>query len=117
MKLPAPREDPTQKLIVAWLRAHGVIVYVSSRRAKRCPNCKTYSHRGDGADKGLADLICRRPTWPRSVCVALEVKRPGKWEYSSDEQRIADVAGDIVVVQSPEEAMKAIDEADRFWRS
>ena len=114
-KPPLPSEEETQAVIIEYLRLHGVTVFVTSRRAKRCPTCGTYSHKGDGASRGLADLICRRPTWPAGVCVALEVKRPGlAVQFSSAEQKLAAEAGDIVVVTTPEEALaavRAVDEA------
>ena len=112
-KPPLPSEEETQAIIVDYLRVHGITVYITSRRAKRCPQCGTYSHKGDGASRGISDLICRRPTWPAGVCVALEVKRPGQAvKWSSAEQRLAADVGDIVVVTTPEEALAAVQAVD-----
>ena len=79
-------EDQIQGQIVDGLRALGYVVLITSRRRKKCPFCGKYASGGDGADKGVPDLLVadkddRDYTW-----VGLEVKRPGgKW--SSPEQK------------------------------
>ena len=114
MKLKRQRpEDATQSVITEGLAAYGYVVYVLSRRAKRCPHCREYSHAGDGVSKGAPDLIVRRPAWPRGVCVSIEVKPPGPVKYSSLEQRVAHEAGDTYLVQSLEAALAAVEAVDR----
>ena len=103
-----PSEDDTQRGIVDGLRAFGYRVLVTSRRYRKCPQCGTVNHRGDGVSKGLADLVCRHPTWPRGVWVQLEVKKPGSIKYTSTEQKLAHVAGEIYVVQSLEQALEVL---------
>lgn len=116
-KLPEPTEDEVQSVIVAGLRAHGYLVQVTSRRAKKCPHCKEYSHQGDGASKGIADLLVRRTSWPRGLWLSLEVKKPGSIKWSSHEQRLLAEVGDVVVVQSLEEALRAGEEFSGAWQA
>ncbi len=107
-KLPLPTEDDTQTAIVQGLVMHGYSVRIASRRAKRCPNCGTYSHKGDGASRGIGDLLARRKSWPAGVAVNLEVKREGApIKYSSEEQKIAALVAEIVVVRTLEESLAA----------
>ncbi len=107
-KLPLPTEDETQDVIARGLQLHGYSVRITSRRAKRCPSCGTYSHKGDGASRGIGDLLARRKSWPAGVSVNLEVKREGApIKYSSEEQKIAALVAEIVVVRTLEEALAA----------
>ena len=110
LKTLKPTEDGTQRVIVDGLRLHGYLVQITTRRVKRCKRCGAWpkSGAGDGVSRGVADLLVRWPGWPRGMWLALEVKRPGPVRYSSVEQRIADVAGDIIVVQSFEDALAAV---------
>lgn len=108
-KMPIATEDETQTTIVQGLRAHGYLVLVTSRRAKKCWHCGQWpkSGSGDGVSKGVSDLLCRRQTWPMGVWVALEVKRPGPVKWSSKEQELLAETGDVIVVQSLEDALQA----------
>jgi len=112
-ELPEPSEADIQEQITNGLFVLGYAVYITSRRPKRC-QCGRWpkSGAGDGASRGLADLIVRKRTWPRGVCLSLEVKCGGPVRYSSEEQKAAALAGDIVVVQSLEEAVLAADAFD-----
>lgn len=107
-------EDDAQAEIVKGLRSRGYVVLVTSRRVKRCHGCGAFpkSGIGDGVSKGLADLQVRHPSWPVGHWRTLEVKRPGKrWRWSSPEQRDAYRAGQFYLVQSLEDALRALDAA------
>jgi hypothetical protein len=113
-------EADVQSLIVGYLRVHGWSVAITSRRIKRCQHCGKYpgSNTGDGVTKGkVGDLLVRWPAWAPGVAVALEVKKPGKVRYSSPEQQAAALAGEIVVVQSPEEALSVLERAREALRA
>jgi len=111
-QLPRPTEDDTQALIVDGLRFHGCLVLVTSRRVKRCRSCGAVNHVGDGASKGIGDLLVRRPGWPRGVWLQFEVKREGAIKWTSKEQQLLAEAGDVTVVQSLDEALAAVDGPD-----
>jgi len=101
-------EDAIQSQIVTALRAHGYTVLVTSRRRKKCRKCGSYEHSGDGADKGVPDLLVGvygDADWPQGTLLGMEVKRPGKVKYSSREQELYVKLGLIVVVQSVEQAI------------
>ena len=106
-----PTEDGIQRVIVEGLTLLGYTVYILSRRPRRCPRCKTWgqSGAGDGVTRGAPDLLVRSRMWPRGVSVGLEVKKPGPVRWSSAEQESAYVAGDTVLVQSLEEALRAVE--------
>ncbi len=102
-------EDGLQRQIVAGLRLFGFRVYVTTRRPKRC-RCGAWprSGGGDGASRGIGDLIVRHPGWAPGVCMCLEIKKPGPIRWSSAEQKLAAEVGDIIVVQSLEDALQAV---------
>jgi hypothetical protein len=102
-----PLEDDVQTAIVKMLVFSGYRVLVTSRRAKKCPYCNKFSHKGDGASKGLGDLLVRHPSWPKNIWMMMEVKRPGPIAWSCKEQELFALAGDLIVVQSVEEALAA----------
>lgn len=108
-KLPAPTEDEIQRTIVDGLKCHGYIVLVTSRRKLRCAHCGKVSHTGDRADKGIPDLLVRRPEWFAGRFTGLEVKRQGPIKWSSNEQKILAESGQIIIVQSLEEAVAAME--------
>lgn len=107
-ELPEPSEDEVQTVIVDGLRAMGCIVLITTRRVKKCQGCGKINHVGDGVSKGVADLLVRRKDWPAGVYLSLEVKKPGKVKWSSMEQRLLCEVGDVLVVQSLEEAVEAV---------
>jgi hypothetical protein len=112
VKLPPESEDETQKVIVDGLHAYGYLVQITTRRRKKCRTCGAWNHQGDGASKGLADLLVRHPTWIFGLWVQLEVKRPGRIKWACPEQQIFAEQGDIVVVQSLEAALVALKNVD-----
>lgn len=113
-KLPEMEEDSAQKIIVDGLRAYGLIVLVTTRRVKKCRQCGAWPHKGDGADKGIADLLVRHPAWPNGIWTSLECKRPdGAIRWSSPEQKQLALVGDIVVVRNLEDALAAVNEVRR----
>lgn len=109
---PAPlTEDELQTQIIAFLRLHGYTVRITSRRVKKCHHCGAWprSGRGDGASRGLADLLVRKPSWRPGVFLALEIKRPGpQVRWSSRDQFEAWQAGEIILVRSLEDAVAAV---------
>lgn len=111
-QLPELSEEEIQSTIVDGLRAHGYLVLITSRRAKKCWKFGQWpmSGKGDGASKGLGDLIVRGRSWPRGVCLQLEVKRPGPIKWSSTEQRLLAEIGNAIIVQGLEEALAAAGE-------
>lgn len=68
--------------------------------------------RGSGSTEGYPDLSVRRSTWPRGLCVLLEVKtatgklRPAQQELHDD--------GWSHVVRSAEDALAALSEIDNI---
>lgn len=107
-QLPEPTEDEVQAVIIDGLRLRGLLVLVTSRRKKRCRKCGEWSAGGDGADKGLADLLVRLPVWLPGMWVSLEVKKEGPVRYSSPEQKALAASQAIIVVQCLEEALMAV---------
>lgn len=105
---PPPAEDDVQSQIVQWLRANGYLVQVTTRRVKKCRQCGAWPRKGDGATRGIADLLVRHPAWPNGIWLAIEVKRPGTVRWSSPEQKQLAIVGDIVVVQSIEDAAREL---------
>jgi hypothetical protein len=100
-----PTEADVQKLIVAYLRLHGLTVLETSRRRRRC-RCGRWPAGGDGADKGVPDLLvwlAGRGSW-----LGVEVK--GQKTRLSPEQRVLAARGMVVVVRTPEEALAAVRE-------
>lgn len=114
-ELPLPSEEEIQRVIADGLFVLGWVVYVTSRKWKRCHKCGAYgaSGSGDGCSRGLADLIIRKSSWPDGICVALEVKRSRPVKWSSEEQRLAADRGDLIVVTTLEEAVAAVEGYDR----
>jgi len=110
-QLPEPTEDDVQAVIVDGLRSYGYLVQVTTRRVKKCGRCGAWPSRGDGATRGIADLLVRHPTWQRGAWLALEVKKPGPIIWSSPEQKHLAIVGDVIVVQSLEEALAAVSAA------
>lgn len=104
-----PTEDDVQRVVVEGLSALRYVVTVISRRRKRCSSCGAWSAGGDGVSKGAPDLLVRHPDWPRGMHVAMEVKKPGKVKWSSPEQQLAHEAGDTWLVQSLDDALRAIE--------
>jgi hypothetical protein len=96
-------EADVQKLIVAYLRLHGLAVLETSRRRKRCP-CGRWPAGGDGCDKGTPDLLVWLPV--PGLWLGLEVK--GARTCLSPEQRVLAARGMVVIVRTPEEALAAV---------
>ncbi len=110
--LPGPSEDDVQKVVTEGLHSLGMLVWVISRRRKKCWNCGRWPKGGDGVSKGACDVYCRRPTWPKAMVLVLEIKRPGPIKWSSVEQRLASEAGDTWICQSWEDAVAAVRSID-----
>ncbi len=101
-----PTEAEIQSQIVEGLTLIGYLVLVTSRRYRPCPRCGVIDHRGDGASRGLPDLLVRHPRWPALTWVGLEVKKPGG-RVSPEQQALAQ-AGAIAVVRSLEDAVAVL---------
>lgn len=98
-------EADSQRTIIEGLRALGYHVEVTSRVRRRCPRCKQFSSGGDGASKGLADLMVGRDGWG-PLRLALEVK--GSHTPLSPEQTDLRDRGLIEVAHSWEDAIAAV---------
>lgn len=105
MSIPAPTEADVQRLIVAFLRLHRLTVLETSRRRRRC-RCGRWPAGGDGADKGVPDLLVW--LWRPGSWLGLEVKGPKT--RLSPEQRHLVARGMVVIVRTPEEALAAVRE-------
>lgn len=103
-------EDQIQKLIIEGLEWHGYLVMETSRRRKRsvCPTCGTtfWQAGGDGATKGVPDLLVIHKSWPKFVWVGLEVKGPNT--RVSPEQAELAAEGFIFIVRSLADALLAL---------
>lgn len=101
-------EQQIQDCIVQGLSAHGYTVLVTSRRVKRCRRCGMFPSTGDGASRGIPDLLVTLaglgPFW-----IGLEVKGPKT--RLSPEQAALHGCGMIIVVRSWEEAFAAVNAA------
>jgi hypothetical protein len=123
-KSPTPNDLVTEEMvqvqIMQGLRISGYIVQQTTHRYRKttCPKChhpfhpKFQSTRngetvtvGYGSSKGVADLLVTHPKWQAPLWIAIEVKRPGKIKYSSQEQADLAASGAILVAQSFDEAL------------
>lgn len=98
-------EADVQATIVEGLRALGYLVEITSRQRRRCHHCGRWSGGGDGASKGLADLMVGRESWGWTR-MALEVK--GSDTPLSPEQKELFDRGLIEVARSWEDAIAAL---------
>lgn len=101
-------EAEVQGQIIEGLTYLGYLVLTVSRRYKRCRQCGTVSHHGDGVSRGTPDLLVRAHHWPLFLWLGMEVKRPGG--QVRPEQRALRDRGAIRVVCSWEEALRAVQE-------
>lgn len=92
-------EERVQEAVIRALRDAGYKVKSTVHRFH-----KGDRPRGYGASPGIPDLYVRRECWPRGMALGLEVKRPGRWRYSSDGQRTAGEEGWFYVVQNADQA-------------
>lgn len=114
-------EAEIQQHIVSRLRGEGFEVLVTSRRRSRprCPHCMSIltlcqaCHRafrwlvyGDGCDKGLADLLVTKLTWPHGCWLALEIKGP-KTRLTLEQKSLA-ARRRIFIARSWDEALEAV---------
>jgi hypothetical protein len=102
------KEEDIQRAIIQLLELHGFTVHQTSRRGVkgRCPRChqlvKVFG--GDGASKGLPDLMVRKASWPPIVWAGLEVKGP-KTRISPEQKALAETH-QIAIVRSADEALR-----------
>jgi hypothetical protein len=104
----AGHEAGLQRVIVQALRLLGFTVLQTSRHRKRCWRCGTWPAGGDGADRGLPDLLIWSPT--RGAWIGVELKRTGG--RLSPEQAALARRGMIHVARTLEEALLAVGAAD-----
>jgi hypothetical protein len=93
---PAATEHQVQAAIVDALRLAGFTVRETTAYRQKGPS---------GVDKGIPDLLVCHADIP-SVYLGLEVKRPGRWVWSSVEQRQAYEREEFHVVDSPKGALQ-----------
>ncbi len=101
----AVSEADVQATIIEGLLALGYTVETTSRVRRRCVHCGRWSSGGDGASKGLADLMVGRESWGW-MRMALEVK--GSETPLSPEQKELFDRGLIEVARSWEDAIAAV---------
>jgi hypothetical protein len=91
-------EHQIQGQILDALRACGLTVYSTTAYKQKGPS---------GVDRGVPDLlVC--VDGATGLYIGLEVKRPGSWKYSSEEQRQAHDAGRFRIVLSPLDALSTV---------
>jgi len=101
---PAVSEEQVQGAIVRALRGAGYEVLITSRRRRRCVHCGRYSAGGDGASRGLPDLL----VWDYRRCGWLGIEVKGPRTSVSPEQRALAERGMIVVARSVAQALAAL---------
>lgn len=105
-------EEQVQATTIDGFKKMGYAVLQTTHRVKlaTCPRCKhKHPSRGDyGASKGVPDLLVSHPRWPAHCWLAIEMKRPGKWTYSSDEQKELCECGRVAVATSWDEALAVL---------
>lgn len=89
------REHDIQAAIVDALRLAGFTVRETTAYRQKG---------GSGVDKGIPDLLLAHPAVPFVYC-GIEVKRPGKAQFSSIEQRAAVESSEYSLAQSPRMAL------------
>ncbi|SRR5581483_1946943 len=94
-QIPELPEADVQRAAIDLLEMLGCTVLVTSRVRKRCWKCGMYFKGGDGASKGLPDLLVRKRSWPPFLWVGIEIKGD-KTAVSVEQQALSD-AGDIYV--------------------
>jgi hypothetical protein len=105
-------EDEVQAAVVEYLQLVGCTVLVTSRRRKRCAGCGRVSAGGDGATKGVPDLLVSHPRFPEAMWLGVEIKnRKGKL---SREQAALHNAHQIVLVRSVQDAVRLYNERIRW---
>ena len=116
--LVALKEEEVQASIIDGLTLMRFTVLQASRRRFliECPRC---GHRfrpkgGDGADKGVPDLIITSEAWPQLVWLGLEVKGT-ETKVSPEQQSLAE-RGHIAVVRSWDEAVEIVRAFDNTMR-
>ena len=100
------REEDIQHTIVQGLGLLGYDVLQTSRRGIVCKRCGQKTYGGDGADKGVPDLLITHDSWPK--CAALMMECKGPRTRVSPEQRDLERRGRTVIVRSWEEAIAAV---------
>jgi len=102
-------EQSLQRAIAQALRLLGWQILSTSRHLKRCRGCGRWPPFYDGADRGLPDLLCRCPDWPRGRWLGLEVKED-EGRPSSPQQAQLIANGSVLVARSVREALALLGE-------
>jgi len=97
VKTAAPKvsEDQVQQEIVRALQMAGYHVDHTTAYRQRGPS---------GVSRGIPDLLVSHALVP-GVYLGVEVKRPGRFRYSSTEQQLAAESGRFFVAQSAAQAV------------
>lgn len=97
-------EEQVQRQIMDGLTVLGFTVLQTTVRYTKGAGFRG----GYGASKGIPDLLIHHKRWTPGVLLGIEVKRPGKWKYSSPEQESVQKACGVSVATSIEEALAII---------
>lgn len=105
-------EEQVQRAAMQAFEWNGFDVLQTSRRRflTVCPGC-SYKFRpsgGDGASKGVPDLLVRHKDWPKAMWLGVEVKGP-KTAVSPEQKALSD-KGAIVIIRSVEDVLELINE-------
>lgn len=110
----APSEEQVQAQIVEGLRWHGyeVLSTVHRYRRQQCARCghSFWPLGGYGADKGIGDLLVRRPVWPWWVRIEADVK--SATGRVSPEQQARVESGGLRIWRSLEDALSDLEEVE-----
>ena len=103
-------EEAVQQGVLKLLRLHQHTALSTVHRVRlvHCPHCgKPFTPPANyGADRGVPDVIARASSMRKGVWLGLEVKGP-KTPLSPEQQRL-EKAGAIIVVRTPDAALKAL---------
>lgn len=104
------KEESVQRQIIDLFTALGFAVYQASRRGVKTKNGRVFG--ADGCSKELPDLYIRWPDWPPGMQLAIEVKKPKGWRWTTDEQEAAWRCGATAKVHSVDQAVMTV---YAFW--
>lgn len=93
-------EKDVQAAVKEYFEVMGCLVLVNTVRLRG-----RHSNYSTGQSKGIPDLSVRHPKWPAYTWIGVEVKVPGKWQFTCDEQRNFAESEAVCVVHSVDDAV------------